>query len=128
MYSKSDRRPIQIKEFLMSAPKRKMYWARNYVSWPRFSSFAPNLNHKRLTEWERAGKVFHHVTQNVDSLLVKAGTRRLTELHGTSYSVRCVDCSFVMSRDSMQLLIRHNNPNWTVRSDEIAPDNDVVYV
>lgn len=103
-----------------------MYWARNYVSWPRFSSFKPNVTHLTLADWERAGKVHHHVTQNVDSLLMKAGCRNLTELHGSSYSVSCVDCSFTMSRESMQLLIEKYNPSWSASSTEFAPDNDVV--
>lgn len=126
LYAKSDRRPIQFKDFLDSPSKRKMYWARNYVSWPRFSSFEPNINHKILAKWERKGKIFHQVTQNVDSLLVKAGCLNLTELHGSSYSVRCVDCSFGMTRDSMQLLIKKYNPAWSATSTELAPDNDVV--
>lgn len=126
LYSKTDRRPIQMKEFMDLPNRRKMYWARNYVSWPRFRSFEPNLNHRMLSSWEKKGKVFHHVTQNVDSLLVKAGCMKITELHGTSYMVKCLNCSFTLTRDSMQLLIDEYNPNWSTTSDQMAPDNDVV--
>lgn len=126
LYAKSNRRPIQYRDFMMSPKRRQMYWARNYVSWPRFSSFLPNSTHLTLAQWERRGKVHYHVTQNVDSLLIKAGCRHLTELHGSSYHVRCIDCLFSLTRESMQLLIAHTNPNWSAESFEFAPDNDVV--
>lgn len=73
----------------------------------------------------KKGKVYHHVTQNVDSLLVKAGCLRLTELHGTSYKVQCMDCDFRLTRDAMQILIESQNPNWNQKSDDLSPDNDV---
>lgn len=102
-----------------------MYWARNYVSWPRFSGLRPNLNHATFALWEKKGKVHHHVTQNVDSLLLKSGCLNLTELHGSSFSVKCVECSFEMTRESMQLLIKECNQNWFATSNELNPDNDV---
>jgi NAD-dependent deacetylase sirtuin 4 len=119
---------MQYADFLSSSNKRKIYWARNYVSWPIFSSFRPNLSHLAFANWERKGKVFHHVTQNVDGLLIKAGCVRLTELHGTSYKVKCVNCDFKLTRESMQLLIESLNPNWlhtNIDSVNINPDNDV---
>jgi NAD-dependent deacetylase sirtuin 4 len=64
---------MQHMDFCSSSEKRKIYWARNYISWPIFSSFRPNLSHRICIDWEKIGKVNYHVTQNVDSLLVKAG-------------------------------------------------------
>ena len=65
------------------------------------------------------------MTQNVDSLLVKAGCKNLTELHGNSFRVMCVNCNFRMSREAMQVLIKSENPNWNVYSEDLNPDNDV---
>lgn len=64
---------MQHTEFCNSSEKRKIYWARNFISWPIFSSFKPNTSHRVFAEWEKRGKVYHHVTQNVDGLLVKSG-------------------------------------------------------
>nr|AUZ82951.1 sirtuin 4 [Brachionus koreanus] len=125
LYNRTNHRPIQHIEFMKSPDRRKIYWARNYASWPRFSTFKPNTNHLIFSEWEKKGKIFHHVTQNVDSLLVKAGCLRLTEIHGTSYKVKCMDCNFRLTRDSMQLLIKEKNPYWNIITNELAPDNDV---
>ena len=61
----------------------------------------------------------------MDSLLLKAGCSRLTELHGSSYKVVCINCDFRMTRESMQILINSVNPNWNVFSEDLNPDNDV---
>lgn len=126
LYNRTNHVPIQHSEFMKCSERRKIYWARNFSSWPQFSSARPNLNHFIFSEWERKGKVFHHVTQNVDSLLVKAGCLRLTEIHGSSNKVKCMDCNFRLTRDSMQLLIKERNPFWNIESNELAPDNDVI--
>lgn len=116
---------MQHKDFISSSSKRQLYWARNYASWPIFSSFKPNPTHRILADWEKKCKIHHHVTQNVDGLMKKSGSLRLTELHGTSYKVMCCSCDFKMTRDSMQKLIQTHNPGWDERSGDIAPDNDV---
>ncbi len=95
------------------------------IGWPIFSSFKPNRSHFILADWEHKGKVFHHVTQNVDSLLTKAGCERLSELHGSAYRVICLDCDFKISRHDMQNLIKDQNKKWFAQSDLLAPDSDV---
>ena len=116
---------MEHKDFLSSSSKRQLYWARNYASWPLFSSFKPNPTHLVLAVWEKKGKVHHHVTQNVDGLMKKSGSLRLTELHGSSYKVMCCSCDFKLTRDSMQTLLQTHNPHWNEKSSDIAPDNDV---
>lgn len=44
-------------EFLSSTKRYRMYWARNYIGWPTFSSFKPNETHNTFARWERMGKV-----------------------------------------------------------------------
>lgn len=65
-----------------SAKARQSYWARNYIGWPRFSTFQPNITHLTLAEWEKKGKIQCVVTQNVDRLHHKAGSTKVHELHG----------------------------------------------
>lgn len=90
LYARTDRRPIQHGDFVRSAPIRQRYWARNFVGWPRFSSHQPNPAHWALSNWERLGKLHWLVTQNVDALHTKAGSQRLTELHGSMHRCRKV--------------------------------------
>lgn len=85
LYARSDRRPIQHAEFVRSATARQRYWARNFVGWPQFSSHQPNTAHLVLRHWEKLGKLHWLVTQNVDALHTKAGSQRMTELHGCTH-------------------------------------------
>ena len=71
-------------------------------------------------------QVFWHVTQNVDSLLTKAGCELLSELHGCSARIVCIDCGLRgLTREQLQQLIRDDNPTWTAQSNTINPDADV---
>ena len=54
--------------------------------------FEPNITHKKLAEWEEAGKLRAVVTQNIDGLHQKAGSKRVYELHGSVLRNYCVRC------------------------------------
>lgn len=52
----------------------------------------PNPAHHALAELERRGILRAVVTQNIDSLHQKAGSRRVVELHGNTRSGTCQGC------------------------------------
>ncbi len=52
----------------------------------------PNAAHKKLAEWEREGKLLAVVTQNIDGLHQKAGSKRVYELHGSVHRNTCLKC------------------------------------
>ena len=52
----------------------------------------PNRAHLRLAELEAEGKLLGVVTQNVDGLHEKAGSKTIYNLHGSIYENRCVRC------------------------------------
>lgn len=54
--------------------------------------FQPNITHQKLTQWEREGKLLAVVTQNIDGLHQKAGSRRVYELHGSVLRNYCERC------------------------------------
>lgn len=61
----------------------------------------PNPGHMALVELEeRLGDDFLLITQNVDGLHQKAGSRRLVELHGNIWRVRCLSCGTVYYDES----------------------------
>ena len=65
---------------------------------PRFSmltSAQPNDAHRALAELERRGYVRAVVTQNIDLLHERAGTRELVEVHGSIRQCECIDCRAV---------------------------------
>lgn len=51
------------------------------------------------------------ITQNVDRLHHRAGSNPL-EIHGTVYSVTCLDCNFSFPRGSFQDQLKALNPKW----------------
>jgi NAD-dependent deacetylase len=52
----------------------------------------PNAGHVAIVEIERRVPQFTLVTQNVDGLHHRAGSRKLLELHGNLRAVRCFEC------------------------------------
>lgn len=57
----------------------------------------PNAAHLKLAEWEKMGKLKAIVTQNIDGLHQKAGSKKVLELHGSvlrNYCESCHDDSF----------------------------------
>jgi NAD-dependent deacetylase len=52
----------------------------------------PNTAHLRLAELEKEGKLRAIVTQNVDGLHEKAGSKVIYNLHGSIYQNRCLRC------------------------------------
>lgn len=52
----------------------------------------PNAAHRKLAELEQAGKLEAVVTQNIDGLHQKAGSRRVYELHGSIHRNHCLRC------------------------------------
>ena len=62
----------------------------------------PNAAHYKLAQWEREGKLKAVITQNIDGLHQKAGSREVLELHGSvlrNYCTRCgkfYDLDFIL--------------------------------
>ena len=53
---------------------------------------APNITHHTLAKWEREGRLRAVVTQNIDGLHQKAGSKRVYELHGSILRNYCTRC------------------------------------
>ena len=54
--------------------------------------FEPNVTHRVLAKWEEQGKLSAVVTQNIDGLHQKAGSRKVYELHGSVLRNYCLRC------------------------------------
>ena len=57
-----------------------------------FLDAEPNAAHRKLAEWEAEGKLTGVVTQNIDGLHQKAGSKRVYELHGSVLRNHCTRC------------------------------------
>ncbi len=57
-----------------------------------FENAKPNAAHLKLAEWEKKGILSAVVTQNIDGLHLKAGSRNVIELHGSVHRNYCTKC------------------------------------
>ncbi len=65
----------------------------------------PNITHKKLAELEAAGKLTAVVTQNIDGLHQKAGSKTVYEVHGTVAKNYCTHCHKFFTGDEVRDLI-----------------------
>ncbi|WP_433605437.1 NAD-dependent protein deacetylase [Prescottella agglutinans] len=125
------RNPMTYQQFVGDASFRRHYWARNHLGWRYMDAARPNAGHRALAALERADVVHGLITQNVDLLHTKAGSRRVIDLHGSYAQVRCLDCGHRISRMTLAERLDAANPGFadTVAAAtgvEIAPDADAV--
>lgn len=118
------RDPILFQDFMASALVRRRYWARSYFGWQLMQQASPNPAHEALVALEQAGRLSLLVTQNVDGLHARAGSRALVELHGRLARVKCLDCAAESERDDVQRWLEALNPDWRPEVLGYNPDGD----
>jgi NAD-dependent SIR2 family protein deacetylase len=120
------RTPMTIQQFVSGVPFRQRYWAGSYLGWARFVAAEPNEGHRALADLEAAGRVNGVVTQNVDGLHARAGSRRIVEVHGSVHRVLCLDCGQTFARSSIAERIEAANAWFVERgtSGALNPDGD----
>ena len=62
----------------------------------------PNIVHLKLADWEKKGRLKAIVTQNIDGLHQKAGSKNVFELHGSVYRNYCMRCHKFYDFDYMK--------------------------
>lgn len=117
-------RPVQYRDFLRDPGTRRHYWARSFAGWQRISRARPNAAHAALAALEDHGRVSLLITQNVDNLHRKAGSRNVVDLHGVLHQVRCLGCGAISARDDLQRRLAALNPGWRTEAVRLAPDGD----
>ncbi|XP_032512836.2 NAD-dependent protein deacylase-like [Danaus plexippus] len=81
----------------------------------------PNAGHKAVANFEAktsSSKKVTVITQNVDGLHARAGTKSLIELHGNLFKTRCTKCK--------EVLVNTDTPIWEALANRGAPDSTVV--
>ena len=75
--------------FYVHHPEIFFDFYRNRMLYPNAQ---PNIVHRKLAQWEKEGKLLAVVTQNIDGLHQKAGSKAVFELHGSIYRNYCEKC------------------------------------
>jgi len=80
-----------------------------------YENAVPNYCHIALAELERKGILKNIITQNVDCLHQRAGSKNVIELHGNAYNYYCTNCNktfnlnFIQSSKNVPLCDRCNH-------------------
>ena len=70
-----------------------MVW--EWYSWRQglIAESKPNPAHTTLVKWEEKGILKSLITQNVDGLHRRAGSRNVFEIHGDLWALKCISCN-----------------------------------
>ena len=84
--------------FYMKKPEEFYRFYRNKMLFPNAK---PNRAHKALAKLEQMGKLKAVVTQNIDGLHQKAGSKEVLELHGSVLRNHCTRCGKFYGLDAI---------------------------
>ena len=117
------RTPMTYQEFVSGLPAQQRYWARSHLGWGRMRGAEPNDGHRALAALDPDLLI----TQNVDGLHERAGSRRVVALHGRIAEVVCLACREVTARAALHSRMDELNPGWAQEHGavETRPDGDV---
>jgi NAD-dependent deacetylase len=107
----------------------KEYWKERLSGtsvWGDLSKVHPNAGHCALAELETLGILKWVITQNVDNLLQRAGSRNVLDYHGNAFKLRCIDCNsrFNYGDYNLEVLREHGElpPRCKRCGSRIKPD------
>ncbi len=117
------RLPMTYQEFVSGPEAQQRYWGRSHLGWGRMKYAEPNPGHHALARIDPALLI----TQNVDGLHERAGSRRVVALHGRISEVVCLSCREITTRATLHHRLSELNPGFAERHHraEVRPDGDV---
>ncbi len=99
----SRHQPVMYQDFLRDPAERRRYWQIRKESIPAFAAARPNAGHLALARLEAQGRLRAVITQNIDELHQRAGSRRVLEVHGTAMKVHCLSCDRRYTSEAIQV-------------------------
>ncbi|HEU6443695.1 MAG TPA: NAD-dependent deacylase [Gaiellaceae bacterium] len=87
----------------------------------------PNAGHLALAELERAGRITAVVTQNIDGLHQRAGSRDVTEVHGSIRSSTCLRCGASYGLDELLRLLEGSEAPLCTRCGAVVKPDVVMF-
>lgn len=120
------RTPMNIAEFMHDEAYRRRFWAGARIGFLRSAGVSPNAGHRALAHLEAAGRIEGVITQNVDDLHRRGGSRTVVELHGNGTTIRCVACGRRRTRAEVLAHFDELNPGYAAEHADAAlgPDGD----
>jgi NAD-dependent deacetylase len=84
--------PVMFEDFVADPEERRRFWRLRREMLPTMLAAKPNAGHLALAELESRGQLPALITQNIDELHQRAGSRKVIEIHGTAMKVHCLSC------------------------------------
>ncbi|MEM2465080.1 MAG: NAD-dependent deacylase [Candidatus Bathyarchaeia archaeon] len=100
----AERKAYQMYNLFLTNPKK--YWEEVLTRRSFFGDLEkvlPNPTHFALAALENMGILKCVITQNIDGLHQKAGSKNVIEYHGSMFKLRCVDCGTRYLREEYNL-------------------------
>ncbi|MHB8235536.1 MAG: SIR2 family NAD-dependent protein deacylase [Solirubrobacteraceae bacterium] len=123
LWSKVDPMEVAHIDAFRSDPVR--FWSFYGERFATLGDKRPNGAHDALVQLERRGLLDGVITQNIDTLHGKAGTRELVEVHGSIASCSCPDCGGSVSLEQTRRRLaddEHGVPRCDICTGPIKPD------
>ncbi|KYO66381.1 NAD-dependent protein deacetylase [Thermovenabulum gondwanense] len=107
---------------LMTDPKK--FFDFNIPTWTKYVNAQPNIAHKVIAKLEEMGYIQTVITQNIDGLHIKAGSKRVREVHGHLRTCHCIECkkTFPFEEMSGQYFSGINPPKCSNCGGMLRPD------
>ena len=108
VWEKYDPSDFYFQKIVSDTNAREKYWEMSSEFYETMKHAQPNTAHLAVKALEDAGKLLGIVTQNIDHLHHKAGNHpdNIIELHGTAFSVSCLNCKKIYDRDEIEDRLR----------------------
>ena len=148
-------KPMIHDHFMKSPQARQRYWGRGMVGWRFVDEKQPSIGHLAITQLEAQRKIgvqfedrpeyyadeldslsssgqqqVSLITQNVDSLHRRAGTKQMLELHGRNDRLFCMKCGHLKTRAAFHDELEQLNTEWlqnaltTTKASDMRADGD----
>ena len=104
VWSKYDPSDFYFEKIISDENARVKYWQMSTEFYQTMKDAVPNRAHLAIKVLEDIGKLLAVVTQNIDWLHHRAGNSpdKIIEIHGTAFSVSCLNCGKKYDRDDIQ--------------------------
>jgi NAD-dependent deacetylase len=115
--------PMELsKEILFNNPER--FYKVGFKFLTAMGQVKPNRGHEILADMEKEGYISGIITQNIDNLHKKAGSKIIFEVHGHTRSGYCLKCGHRMSLGDIETKVEEGEipPKCTICSGTIRPD------
>jgi NAD-dependent deacetylase len=87
------------------------FWKFSLEIWKVLKRAKPNPAHKALAELEKMGKLRCVITQNIDGLHQKAGSKKVLEIHGSANWLICTSCR---ARHPSEMVVKQLKSGMTI--------------